>query len=71
MTAEEVETIEADDQHNSDNIPRLVASILKGEADIVIGSRFLEGCAETVPIYRRMGIKVITALSRGTCPTAR
>ena len=41
-----------------------IALILKGGADIVIGLRFLEDYTETVPIYKRIGIKVTTALSK-------
>ncbi|NJE09316.1 glycosyltransferase family 2 protein, partial [Thermococcus sp. M39] len=33
-------TIDADGQHNPDEIPLLVEPIIKGEADIVIGSRY-------------------------------
>lgn len=57
-------TIDADDQHNPDDIPKLVKPILDGKADIVIGSRFLYSKAENIPAYRRLGIKAITALSR-------
>ena len=39
-------------------------SILDGDADFVIGSRFADGGgSEDMPAYRRLGIKVITAAS--------
>jgi len=35
-------TIDGDGEHNPDDIPKLLEPILTGEADIVIGSRFLD-----------------------------
>jgi glycosyltransferase involved in cell wall biosynthesis len=55
--------LDADLQHNPDDIPKLLSSIIKGEADIVIGSRFLNG-KEELPRYRSLGIKVITKLTK-------
>ena len=56
--------LDADGQHNPDDIPRIIQPIRDGDADIVIGSRFVEGGdGESMPAYRRMGIKVITAAS--------
>ncbi|MCR8454639.1 MAG: glycosyltransferase family 2 protein [Crenarchaeota archaeon] len=60
-------TLDADGQHDPSYIPRLVEPIIKGEADIVIGSRFLSREEEkAVPAYRRLGIRVITWLTRRT-----
>jgi GTP:adenosylcobinamide-phosphate guanylyltransferase len=55
--------LDADLQHNPDDIPKLLSSIIKGEADIVIGSRFLNGKGQ-LPKYRSLGIKVITELTK-------
>jgi GTP:adenosylcobinamide-phosphate guanylyltransferase len=55
--------LDADLQHNPDDIPKLLSSIIKGEADIVIGSRFLNGKGK-LPKYRSLGIKVITELTK-------
>jgi len=52
-------TLDADGQHDPDYIPRLIKPIIKGEADIVIGSRFLGGDVE-VPTYRRMILSTFT-----------
>lgn len=60
-TADILITIDGDGQHNPDEIPRLLAPILQGEADLVIGSRFL-GDQGNMPRYRRFGIRVITFL---------
>ena len=35
-------TLDGDGQHNPDEIPQVLAPILRGEADLVIGSRFLQ-----------------------------
>ena len=51
-------TLDADGQHNPDDIPKLIKPIVDGEADIVIGSRFLTREAE-IPTYRKIGIKII------------
>lgn len=56
--------LDSDGQHDPADIPALLEPILNGEADIVIGSRFVAGGAGTdMPAYRRLGIKVITAAS--------
>jgi glycosyltransferase involved in cell wall biosynthesis len=41
INADVMVTLDADYQHNPDYISRLVEPILKGEANMVIGSRFL------------------------------
>jgi len=51
--------IDGDGQHDPGDIPRLIGPIIEGEADIVIGSRFLK-TSEGVPGYRKVGVKVIT-----------
>ena len=56
--------LDSDGQHDASDIPVLLAPILSGEADVVIGSRFVDGGgAESMPTYRALGIKVITAAS--------
>lgn len=60
--ADIVVTIDGDGQHNPDEIPQLLAPILKGKADLVIGSRFLRPCLQQMPRYRKFGIDVITFL---------
>ena len=56
--------LDSDGQHEPSDIPHLLAPILSGEADVVIGSRFVKGGgAESMPAYRALGIKVITAAS--------
>jgi glycosyltransferase involved in cell wall biosynthesis len=57
-------TLDGDGQHDPKYIPELVKPILKGKADLVIGSRFLsEESKERLPPYREMGIDIITRLT--------
>ena len=55
-------TFDGDGQHRTQDISKIIEPILKGEADIVIGSRFLNDDDSTVPNYRKIGIKTITGL---------
>lgn len=55
-------TLDGDGQHNPDEIPQVLAPIIRGEADLVIGSRFLKSSLKNVPKYRKFGIDVITWL---------
>lgn len=52
--------LDGDGQHNPDEIPLLVEPILKGEVDMVNGSRFLEKSNKGIPRYRRIGQEVLT-----------
>jgi len=52
--------IDADGQHNPRDIPRLLEPIIKNEADLVIGSRFLR---RNVPKYRIFGQKILDLLT--------
>jgi len=54
--------LDADAQHNPEDIPRLVKPVLDDEADIVVGSRLLGEGGKEVPKGRRFGIKAITRL---------
>jgi glycosyltransferase involved in cell wall biosynthesis len=50
-----VVTMDTDGQHNPSDIPKLVEPILKGEADMVNGSRYINGNKKDTPLYRRLG----------------
>jgi glycosyltransferase involved in cell wall biosynthesis len=54
-------TLDADGQHNPDDIPRLTKPILDRQADIVIGSRFMSR-NRAVRAYRKIGIGLITRM---------
>ena len=55
-------TLDADGQHNPDDIPALVKPILDRQADVVIGSRFLSK-NRAARAYRKIGIKAITRVT--------
>lgn len=56
-------TFDADGQHRVEDIDPVLQPILKNEADIIIGSRFLDSEKSDVPTYRKAGIKAITGLA--------
>ncbi len=53
--------LDGDGQHNPEEIPRLRAPIVQGDAELVIGSRFITN-EHNMPRYRKFGIGVITFL---------
>lgn len=56
-------TFDADLQHDAKDIPKITKSILSNDADIVIGSRFLEKNID-IKTYRKFGRKFIISLVR-------
>lgn len=63
LNADVLVTLDGDGQHDPCEIPGLVKPIVDGAADVVIGSRFVDGRrAYTMPWYRRAGVKFITRL---------
>jgi glycosyltransferase involved in cell wall biosynthesis len=52
--------LDADAQHDPAEIPQLIEPILAGEADVVVGSRFLE-VSNPIPWWRRIGQHALTA----------
>jgi len=65
LDADAMVTLDADGQHDPDDIPTLIRPILEGSADVIVGSRFLRDAKRRgdVPLYRRLGIRAITGLS--------
>jgi len=63
-------TLDGDGQHCALEIPQIVKPITDGNADVVIGSRFIDsqGTSE-MPLYRRLGAQVITKLVNGSSRT--
>ncbi|CAG0974962.1 MAG: glycosyltransferase family 2 protein, partial [Candidatus Methanoperedens sp.] len=57
--AKVIVTMDTDGQHDPEEIPKLVAPILQGEADIVNGSRYMNGKDRNTPFYRRVGQNVL------------
>lgn len=53
-------TLDSDGQHQPREIPRLLEPIINGEADVVNGSRYLNGNGDKgTPTYRRVGQSVL------------
>lgn len=64
LDAEVLVTLDGDGQHDPSEIADVVKPIADGVADVVIGSRFVNGHpASAMPWYRRAGIKFITRLA--------
>ena len=57
--ADVIVTMDADGQHDPGDIPKLTGAILAGEADVVNGSRYLNGNGKSTPAYRRLGQSVL------------
>ena len=55
--AEIIITFDADGQHQPGDIPVLIAPIVAGEADIVLGSRFLSDDLASLPIIRKLTLQ--------------
>jgi len=56
-------TFDADGQHNVLDIQKVIDPIIEKKADLVIGSRFLDGSQDDIPSYRKIGIQIITKLT--------
>lgn len=54
--------LDGDGQHDPRDIPRLIAPIVDGQADVVVGSRFVSASGKP-PAYRRVGQRILTTLS--------
>ena len=67
---DEFAVLDADGQHVPEDLPTVLEPVRAGEADVVIGSRYLEkdAGAET-PRYRRVGQRVLDMLTLGSSGT--
>ena len=61
-------TFDADGQHRIEDIENIIQGIINDEADIVIGSRFLDD-KQKMPKYRKVGVKAITKLTNAVSGT--
>tara|TARA_Y100000590_G_scaffold467418_1_gene646289 strand:- start:25400 stop:26269 length:870 start_codon:yes stop_codon:yes gene_type:complete len=66
MDGDVLVTFDADGQHRIEDIQNVVNPIVNQEADLVIGSRFLDESEKEVPQYRKVGIKVITKITNAS-----
>ena len=65
MDTDVLVTFDADGQHRIEDINRVLHPITNGDADVVIGSRFLSNDND-VPGYRKIGIKIITHVTNAS-----
>ncbi len=54
--------LDGDGQHNADDIPMVIAPVLEGRADVVVGSRFLS-IRNDIPTYRQAGQHSLTMIT--------
>ena len=54
--------IDGDGQHDPSELPKLLAPLVEGDVDIVIGSRFAERRGYRAPFARRLGMHVFSGL---------
>ncbi|AKB23287.1 glycosyltransferase (family 2) [Methanosarcina sp. WH1] len=59
LGADIIVTMDSDGQHNPSEIPRLVAPIIDGYAEMVNGSRYLNHTDKNTPVYRRVGQAIL------------
>jgi len=65
LEADMLITFDADGQHRIEDIDKVILPIKNNQADIVIGSRFLENSSK-IPKYRKLGINIITKVTNST-----
>lgn len=63
LGADALVTFDADGQHIIDDINKVLEPVAESKADIVIGSRFLDGKNKQIPEYRKIGIKALTKIA--------
>jgi glycosyltransferase involved in cell wall biosynthesis len=64
INADIMVTLDSDGQHDPDQVPDLLKPLIKGQCDIVIGSRFINPVDKLkVPRYRSFGVKAITKVT--------
>lgn len=56
--------LDADGQHNPDDVGRLLDALVRLDVDVVIGSRFLDKNDRNIPRYRKVGMKVLDGATR-------
>ena len=65
INAEVLVTIDADGQHKIEDVKKVIKPIVDGQADISIGSRFLDK-HDNAPKYRKLGINIITKVTNSS-----
>ena len=66
LKSEILVTLDSDGQHRIEDLLLVSKPIIEKQADMVIGSRFLEDNQKNIPKYRKIGIKIITKLANSS-----
>lgn len=62
--------VDGDDQHSAESIEKLIAAANSTNADMVIGSRFLDDASSMkLPIVRRIGMAILRSYASSSCRT--
>jgi glycosyltransferase involved in cell wall biosynthesis len=65
INSEVLVTIDADGQHKIEDVKKVIKPIVDGQADVSIGSRFLDK-HDNAPKYRKLGINIITKVTNSS-----
>jgi hypothetical protein len=55
--------MDGDGQHAAEDVPLLTGVQQESDAEVVIGSRFHDEAVDEIPLYRRLGLRVVNALT--------
>lgn len=62
--------VDGDDQHSAESIEKLIAAANSTNADMVVGSRFLDDASSMkLPIVRRIGMAILRIYASSSCRT--
>lgn len=56
-------TFDSDGQHRAEDVPRLIEPLVRGDADVALGSRFL-GTTEAMPLRRGVLLRIAVFFTR-------
>jgi glycosyltransferase involved in cell wall biosynthesis len=59
--ADVIATVDSDGQHSIDDLEKVIEVIVRGEADICIGSRLLS--SQDMPFFKKLGNKALTTIT--------
>ncbi len=54
--------VDADGQHNPEDLMQIIEPVLRGEADMVLGSRYVAETGYKTPLFRKMGMVVFSTV---------
>lgn len=63
--------LDGDDQHNPEDIPKLLSRQQETGAELVVGNRSTDGAETDLPLYRFVGLTIVNALTNLSLGTFR